>query len=155
MVSLKNYSNCSFTDGFSASRGVITRNFLSVLPTLGLLHEIFLVHRQVFPFPPLAGLGVHSSRLLVLLKDQGDSFLSRGNLLRNIFLSELQIMAKEVDAPVVFLGEMLSSWWLSMRMDSGSRAWIGLNPNEPRDRNKFHSSATVTCLKKKKFENAG
>ena len=75
-------------------------------------------------------------------------------MFRNIFLSELQIMAREVDAPAVFLGEMLSSWWLSMRMDSDSRAWIGLNPNEPRDGNKFHSSATAFCLKKRKFENA-
>jgi len=70
---------------------------------------------------------MHCSRLLVLFKYEGDSFSGHGNSLRNLLLAELQLTAKEDDAPAVFFGEMVSS----MRMLSDSRARVGLDPNEP------------------------
>ena len=96
---------------------------------------------------------MHCSRLLVFFKYEGDSFLGRGNSLRNLLLAELQLTAKEDDAPAVFFGEMVSS----MRMLSDSRAPVGLDTNEPSGGHKldfregeFHSRSALFCLKKEK-----
>src|SRR5690606_11393094 len=90
----KNSLNTLFTDGFSASCGVIACNFRSgsyAWPSA----RIFSHQQAAFPFPPLTGLSMHCSGLLVLLKIKETVFWVVG------IRSAISFLAKEVDAPAI------------------------------------------------------